>query len=186
MSNAHKDRYKKGFQGYETPPQLINAILEGIGDHTIGHARHQFDLDVCCSSENIPAKKHFIYPKTDALKENWEGLCWMNPPYGADLRKFVEKANNEWLEDRASIIALLPVRLENKYYHDIILENCEVIYLIAGKLKFEIDGKAQEGRCPVPSMLAFWMRSENWRMKYTEIERALRRHGYDGTLIRSI
>ena len=40
-------------------------------------------MDVCATSENAKCKKYYG-PEEDGLKQEWKGVCWMNPPYGRE------------------------------------------------------------------------------------------------------
>jgi phage N-6-adenine-methyltransferase len=50
-----------------------------------------FTLDVCALPENAKCKK-FFSPQDDGLAQEWNGICWMNPPYGRAIGKWVQKA----------------------------------------------------------------------------------------------
>ena len=50
-----------------------------------------FDLDVCATHENAKCKRYFT-KEQDGLKQEWKGICWMNPPYGRQISLWVKKA----------------------------------------------------------------------------------------------
>lgn len=50
-----------------------------------------FDLDVCATDTNHKVDRYFT-KKTDGLKQDWKGVCWMNPPYGRSIGHWVKKA----------------------------------------------------------------------------------------------
>lgn len=52
-----------------------------------------FELDVCASDQNAKCPKYFT-KSDDGLSQEWTGKCWMNPPYGRDIGKWVQKAFN--------------------------------------------------------------------------------------------
>jgi hypothetical protein len=55
----------------------------------------------------------------DALEADWAGLtCFLNPPYSA-CGAFVAKAREE-ANKGATVVMLLPVRTDTKYWHDFI------------------------------------------------------------------
>ena len=41
-----------------------------------------FELDVCANDENAKCARYFTETE-DGLKQNWNGVCWMNPPRDA-------------------------------------------------------------------------------------------------------
>ncbi len=50
-----------------------------------------FTIDVCATSDNAKCK-NFFTEATDGLTQEWNGVVWMNPPYGREIGKWVKKA----------------------------------------------------------------------------------------------
>ena len=50
-----------------------------------------FNLDVCATKETAKCE-HYFTPEQDGLSQEWQGTCWMNPPYGREIGKWMEKA----------------------------------------------------------------------------------------------
>lgn len=50
-----------------------------------------FILDVCATAENAKCKRYFT-KEQNGLKQEWKGVCWMNPPYGRQISLWVYKA----------------------------------------------------------------------------------------------
>ena len=110
--------------------------------------RFNFDLDVCALPENAKCDKYFT-PEIDGLKQDWNGTCFMNPPYGREIGKWVEKAYNESQKGNV-IVALLPARTDTKWFHDHIYMMYGVEFeLLKGRLKF---GNSKNS-APFPSMV---------------------------------
>ena len=103
---------------YKTPPVLYNMALRKW-------EISKFNLDTCCSEENIPAQRYYINREKDGLKEPWDCYSWCNPPFN-ECAKWVEKAYNEYKERGCNIVMLLPVRTETAYWHKYILNNPDV------------------------------------------------------------
>lgn len=108
------------------------------------------DLDVCALPENAKCEK-FFSPEQDGLKQEWVGNCWMNPPYGKEIGKWVKKA----YESKSLVVALLPARTDTKWFHDYIYGKAEIRF-IKGRLKFG----GSSNSAPFPSMLVIWRRNE--------------------------
>lgn len=88
----------KNSEEWFTPPELIKALGE-------------FDLDPC-SPVNRPwdtAKKHYT-KEVDGL---WEGRVWLNPPYGKETFKWIER-----LAHHGDGIALIFARTDTKGFHE--------------------------------------------------------------------
>ena len=50
-----------------------------------------FNLDVCADETNHKCARYFDR-LMNGLEQEWTGTCWMNPPYGREIGKWVEKA----------------------------------------------------------------------------------------------
>jgi phage N-6-adenine-methyltransferase len=123
---------------WETPQALFDKYNE----------QYNFNLDVCALPVNAKCEKYFT-PEIDGLKQEWEGVCWMNPPYGREIGKWVKKAYNE-AQKGNTIVALLPARTDTKWFHDWIYMMYGVKYeLLKGRLKF---GNSKNS-APFPSMV---------------------------------
>jgi phage N-6-adenine-methyltransferase len=107
---------------------------------------YRFDVDVCATPEN--AKCSTFYTKEqDGLAQEWRGTCWMNPPYGREICRWVAKARRSAEENGATVVCLLPARTDTRWWH----EHCSLghITFIKGRLKF---GGSKNG-APFPSAI---------------------------------
>jgi phage N-6-adenine-methyltransferase len=105
-----------------------------------------FVLDVCASKENHKCDNYYTQ-EMDGLKQKWYGTCWMNPPYGREIGKWLKKAYESSLEG-AIVACLIPARTDTKYWHNYIFGKAEIRF-IKGRLKFG-DSK---NSAPFPSAL---------------------------------
>ena len=102
-----------------TPPHIIKAL-------------GNFDLDPCAPI-NRPwemASHHFTV-NDNGLKQNWFGRVWMNPPFGADIYKWVEK-----LRKHGNGICLIPARVESAKFFENVWNSADGIFFFAGRLDF--------------------------------------------------
>ena len=74
----------------------------------------------------------------------------MNPPYGREISKWLEKAYNESLQG-ATVVCLIPSRTDTKYWHNYVMKSSEIRF-IKGRLKF---GKAINS-APFPSAIVIF------------------------------
>ena len=88
-----------------------------------------FDVDVCADATNAKCAVYFD-KDADGLKQTWAGKCWMNPPYGRDIGKWMNKAH----ESEATVVCLVPARTDTKWWHDYAMKG--EITFIKGRLKF--------------------------------------------------
>ena len=72
--------FSSGSNSWETPQGLFDKLKEEF----------HFELDVCATAENAKCKKYYS-PEEDGLKQEWRGICWMNPPYGREIWKMDEE-----------------------------------------------------------------------------------------------
>lgn len=113
---------------------------------------YNFSLDVCATSENTKCVNYFS-PDVDGLSQKWSGVCWMNPPYGRGISKWIKKASDETTKGNCIVVALLPARTDTKWFHNYIYKKDSIsIEFIKGRLKF---GGAKNA-APFPSMLVIF------------------------------
>ena len=108
-------------QTWETPQDLFDKL----------NSVFNFETDVCAVPETAKCDTYFT-PEIDGLKQEWEGVCWMNPPYGREQIKWIEKASKE----NATTVCLIPARPDTKVWHETIFEKAQGICFIKGRLKF--------------------------------------------------
>ena len=93
---------------------------------------YNFETDVCATDENAKCEKYFT-EEIDGLSQKWEGVCWMNPPYGRTISKWMKKAYESSLEG-ATVVCLVPARTDTNWWHDYAMNGS--IEFIKGRLKF--------------------------------------------------
>ena len=108
---------------WETPQDFFNAL------DRVFH----FDLDVCATPENAKCERFFT-SDDDGLKQDWQGTCWMNPPYGREISKWVQKAYESAKQNGATIVCLLPARVDTRWWHDYCSKG--ETFFVRGRLKF--------------------------------------------------
>lgn len=153
MSKLNKGLYSSESHTWQTPPELVNALLafEGV---------ESFDLDPACSTNNIPAYMHHYHPDFNGLALPWNGLVFLNPPYNT-IKDWVKKAYEESLQG-AHIWALLPARTETRYQHDYGLTKAGFTVFLRGRLRFLQNG-VNKGTAPFPTMLLYF--GDDWMIK---------------------
>lgn len=104
-----------------------------------------FALDVCATADNAKCARY--YTRADnGLLQPWAGTCWMNPPYGREIGKWVKKAYQS-ARDGATVVCLLPARTDTAWFHEYCLRG--EIEFLRGRLKFV----GSTHNAPFPSML---------------------------------
>ena len=107
---------------------------------------HGFTLDVCADSRNAKCSLYFT-KRIDGLSRPWSPhRCWMNPPYGREIRKWMQKAYEE-SQRGALVVCLVPARTDTAWWHDYASKG--VVTFIRGRLKFG----GHTNSAPFPSAL---------------------------------
>lgn len=126
---------------WETPQDLFSELNKEFG----------FTLDPCSTHENAKCKKHFT-KENDGLSQDWsKDIVFMNPPYGREIGKWVEKAYNS----NTTVVCLLPARTDTKWFHNYIYHHAEIRF-IKGRLKF---GNSKNS-APFPSMIVIFRKNK--------------------------
>ena len=108
----------------------------------LDHEFH-FSLDVCADEHNAKCGQYFTR-EDDGLSQEWTGVCWMNPPYGKTIGKWMQKAYESALQG-ATVVCLVPSRTDAAWWHDWAMKG--EIRFLRGRIKF---GGAKES-APFPS-----------------------------------
>ena len=95
---------------------------------------YRFETDVCAIPDNAKCPTYFT-PEMNGLAQEWNGTCWMNPPYGRGIGAWVEKARLSADENGATVVCLLPARVDTRWWHDHCAKAAE-IHFVRGRLKF--------------------------------------------------
>ena len=103
---------------WETPPEVFDPLND----------LYHFDLDVCASKKNAKCAKYYT-KEDDALTKDWFGVCWMNPPYGREMWRWILKAKEESRKHRSIVVGLIPAYTYAPWFHDYILGHASIKYL---------------------------------------------------------
>ena len=136
--------------------QMTSAITSSLTDEWATpqstfdklDAEFGFTIDVCATHENAKCEKHYTR-EDDGLAQVWSGRCWMNPPYGREIGKWMGKAY-ESARAGATVVCLVPARTDTAWWHDFAAKG-EVRFL-RGRLKF---GNAKTN-APFPSAVVIF------------------------------
>jgi hypothetical protein len=129
-------------EGFNTPrtEETTNTWLTPL---SLIQSLGEFDLDPCCPSK-MPwrtAKHMNLWPWSGqcGLQMEWEGRAFLNPPYGTETFKWMQKFA---IHQRG--VALIFARTDTKGFHDHIFGKAKAIYFLKGRVKFH----REDGSCP--------------------------------------
>lgn len=120
-----------------------------------------FTLDVCADESNYKLQRYFTQEE-DGLSKEWEGeTVFCNPPYSKKTKSkpgqvdWIKKCYEQHIKYGITVVMLIAARTDTIAFHDYILGKAEVRFL-KGRLKFEIDRKANKEAAPFPSMVVVY------------------------------
>lgn len=126
---------------WETPRDLFDVLNDEFG----------FTLDPCATSQNAKCNKFFTI-EDNGLHKDWsKDVVFMNPPYGKEIPRWVEKAYNEALCG-ATVVCLIPARTDTSYWHKYIMLADEIRF-ISGRVKFTNPFHRKPMAAPFPSCI---------------------------------
>lgn len=152
MGKINDGLYSSASGEWETPPALFEEL----------DREFHFQLDVCATPENTKCLV-FYTMEQDGLLQDWGRLvCWMNPPYGREISKWVYKA---WLASTkgATVVCLIPARTDTRWWHRYVMLADE-IRLIQGRVKF-VGGQHS---APFPSAIVVFKPTTRKPAKYRQ------------------
>lgn len=128
---------------WETPSLLFNTL----------NSEFNFTLDPCCTKSTAKCNKYYT-EKENGLIQDWsQDVVFVNPPYGKQVKFWVEKAFNEYIKG-STVVMLLPARTDTKWFHDYIYGIAEIRFM-KGRVKFLIN-KKELNSAPFPSMIVIF------------------------------
>lgn len=121
-------------------------------------AEFSFDFDPCPPN-----------PQFDGLSVDWGDANFVNPPYGRELPRWIEKGFGEW-EKGKTVVFLIPSRTDTRWWHDCCMKATEIRY-VRGILKFD----DQPNLAPFPSAIVVFASVnsvENQKIVLTQVTRS--------------
>jgi len=116
------------------------------------NAEFGFTVDVCASKHNFKVSNYYSVEQ-NGLEQAWQGVVWMNPPYGRTIKFWMQKAYKAWLGG-ATVVCLVPARTDTAWWHDYAAKASEIRF-IRGRLKFEQPGLKSDA-APFPSAIVIF------------------------------
>lgn len=118
---------------WRTPFSLFNYLKQVVGENG-------FAIDAAADSSNHLCDRWYgpgsIWG-TDALAEpKWMSPAWCNPPYSRSIDQWIFKMN-EQADLGATIVALLPAKVETKWWYEGIVAKKRDIYFLVGRVPFD-------------------------------------------------
>lgn len=140
--------YSSKSENWETPQALFDDL----------NNKFNFEWDLCASPDN--AKCINFYSKdNDGLKQIWDKTSYMNPPYGRGIDQWVKKAYEQSNKHKNTIVCLLPVRSDTKWWHNYVMKS-SIIFLLDKRLSFQKTGA--NNKAPFPACIVVFNGNNNY------------------------
>ncbi len=134
---GHHRAYQGRTDEWLTPPEIIERLAP-------------FDLDPCSPVCRpwATAKEHYTINE-DGLSKPWKGRVWLNPPYGPETGKWLDR-----LADHGNGIALIFARTETSMFFSSVWYRASALLFVRGRLHFhDVSGKRSKLNAGGPSVL---------------------------------
>ncbi|MCS4277924.1 site-specific DNA-methyltransferase (adenine-specific) [Mycetocola sp. BIGb0189] len=157
MGTVNSGLFTSSTDEWPTPADLFETL----------DREFQFTLDPCANADNAKCERYFTVDD-DGLSQRWDGAVFMNPPYGRQMRHWIEKAYRS-ARDGATVVALIPARTDTTYWHQFVMRAAEVRF-IEKRLHFSsqrhddrvAEGKASAHNAPFPSVVVVFRPGEHF------------------------
>lgn len=108
-----------------------------------------FTLDPCCTERTAKCGEYYTQ-EMDGLNKSWYShTVFMNPPYGREIGKWVQKAYIAALNG-ATVVCLIPSRTDTAWWHDYCSKG--IVVFLRGRIHFVRDD-GLTAPAPFPSCL---------------------------------
>lgn len=136
--------FSSASEEWETPKWLFDELDNEF----------HFNLDPCASRGNAKCERYFT-KEDDGLTQDWEGIVFVNSPYGRAIGNWVRKAYTSAAVARtATVVCLIPARTDTRWWWEFVSKG--EVRFIKGRLKFG-GGKHS---APFPSAIVIFRRGD--------------------------
>lgn len=130
---------------WATPPDVFELL----------HAEFSFTLDAAASPWNAKLAR-FFSEKDDGLAQDWSGeRCFLNPPYGDGIERWLKKAFTETRWRCPLVVALIPARTDTRWWHVWVAGAADEVRYWKGRIRF-LRREGEAWSAPFPSALAIY------------------------------
>ena len=107
MTRVNRGLFTSLRADWKTPRALYQAL----------DAEFRFDYDPC------PAQ-----PRFNGLESEWGNVNFVNPPYGREIMKWIQKGYEQALNGK-TVVFLVPSRTDTGWWHDYIMKADEIRFI---------------------------------------------------------
>lgn len=151
--NVH---FSSSRDNWETPQEFFDLL----------DSEFHFTLDAAADPANAKVPSRYYTLEDDAIRQDWPGVVFCNPPYGRMIGRFVRKAW-EQAQEGSTVVMLIPARTDTSYWHEFVMRSAE-IRLVRGRLRFG----GTDNSAPFPSAVVVFRPKVEGPPKISSIGRA--------------
>lgn len=127
MTGRHLKKSARTKVDWCTPEPILEVVRETF--------EGKIDLDPCSNANSIVgARENWIYPEKDALKDQWSGNVYINPPYSSEHNMAFSLA---WCANAGyttAQIALVPAATGTSWFRNYVAMSTCVAFI--GRVRF--------------------------------------------------
>ena len=127
-----------------TPQKIVDAAWRALGGC--------IDLDPCSNVSSLVGARREIRLPADGLAVKWTGRVYVNPPFGRDLPRWVDKCRQSYIQNSASVVLLLPAAVDTRLWHDHIWWHASRVCFLRGRLRFV----GASASAPMACAVVYW------------------------------
>jgi hypothetical protein len=129
-----------------TPPEIIERVRKTLGEISLDPAS-------CDEAQRVVNAICYLTQKQDGLSGNWSGKVFLNPPYGKEIGKWIEKLVAEYeAKSISEAIALVPARTDTEWFQKL---SPYTLCLVKGRLKFWNSQGEADNSASFPSAVVY-------------------------------
>jgi ParB family chromosome partitioning protein len=150
---GHEQPYRGETNDWLTPRYILDAL-------------GKFDLDPCAAPDQpwATARRHLTV-REDGLKKPWAGRVWLNPPYGEQTARWLEK-----MAKHQDGIVLIYARTETQMFFDHVWGRANGFFFLKGRVSFCRPDGSIAAEAGAPSVLVSYD-PRSTRRNYNSLKR---------------
>lgn len=128
---------------------------------------HKFMTDPCAAPLHLRpfniGKINNWTIEDDGLSKKWEGLTFVNPPYGNNTKLWLKKAS-----EYDNCVVLLFARTETKMFFDYVWNKASAVLFFKGRIQFIDSENKTVGNAGAPSVLIAYGENAKRQLRHME------------------
>lgn len=145
-SEANNVHFSSESVEWYTPPEIIERVRHTLGEISLDPAS-------CDEAQRVVNALCHLTQKQDGLSGNWSGKVFLNPPYGKEISKWIQKLVAEYeAKSISEAIALVPARTDTEWFQKL---SPYTLCLVKGRIKFWNSQGEADNSASFPSAVVY-------------------------------